>query len=99
MIVASVCVPSAIAGSAPISVFYGESGTGKSTLCNVLAGEKHDSNIFPASPYASGRTHCTSIHTDAFFAGDNLKPFTIIDTQGFNDPGKVGSQESQKIMK
>ena len=74
----------------------GESGTGKSTLCNVLAGEKHDSNIFPASPYASGRTHCTSIHTDAFFAGDNLKPFTIIDTQGFNDPGKVGSQESQK---
>ena len=38
VIVASVCVPSAIAGSAPISVFYGESGTGKSSCCHVVSG-------------------------------------------------------------
>ena len=74
----------------------GESGTGKSTLCNVLAGEKYDSRLFPASPSAVGRTHSTCIHTHASFVGDNSKPFTIIDTQGFNDPGKVGSEQSQK---
>ena len=38
VIVTSVCVPSAIAGSAPISVFYGESGTGKSSCCHVVSG-------------------------------------------------------------
>ena len=74
----------------------GESGTGKSTFCNVVAGEKHNSRRFPVSAYAAGRTQSTSIDDLVCYAGDNSKPCTVIDTEGFNDPGKVGSVNSQK---
>ena len=74
----------------------GESGTGKSTLCNVLAGEPHSSNLFPASPDPDGRTHHTSIKTQLSYRGNKERPITIIDTQGFNDPGMIGAQETQK---
>ena len=46
-----------------VMLVIGESGTGKSTLCNVMAGEMHNSKHFPASPFSSGRTHCTFIDT------------------------------------
>ena len=81
--------------SGHVMLVIGESGTGKSTLCNILVGEKPDSKLFPASPYADGRTHSTFIKTQVYYTGDISKPFTIIDTQGFNDPGKIGTNESE----
>ena len=74
----------------------GESGTGKSTLCNILAGEPHSSNLFPASPDPNGRTHHTSIKTQLSYIGNEERPITIIDTQGFNDPGMIGAEETKK---
>ena len=64
----------------------GESGAGKSTLCNVLTGKLHDAEEFPVSPVEEGRTHAPII-VNAFYRGEQDKPFKIMDTQGFNDPG------------
>ena len=79
-----------------VILVIGESGTGKSTLCNILAGEPHSSDLFPASPDPDGRTHHTSIKTQLLYRGNKERPITIIDTQGFNDPGKIGAGETQK---
>ena len=54
------------------------------------------SNLFPASPDPDGRTHHTSIKTQLLYRGNKERPITIIDTQGFNDPGMIGAQETQK---
>ena len=64
----------------------GESGTGKSTLCNVLIGESHNAENFPSSPVEEGRTHHTKI-VIASYRGNKDRRFRIIDTQGFDDPG------------
>lgn len=73
----------------------GESGTGKSTLCNVMMGEDHDSSKFPANKQSKFRTQKTTIE-DGYFRGDPNRPINIIDTQGFNDPGTAGARNSDE---
>jgi len=63
---------------------FGKTGTGKSTLCNVLAGKKHDADYFPTS---SDPTSCTqeTKFANVFLNGDKKKPVSLIDTIGFDD--------------
>ena len=63
----------------------GESGTGKSSCCNIFAGQPHDSSLFPVSQLSEETTHATKIYS-AKYRGKSDLPVTVIDTQGFNDP-------------
>ena len=65
----------------------GKTGTGKSSLCNVLVGADHDSEAFPVSAEAMSCTQGT-VFCDAFFNKDKEWPFSLIDTIGFDDPDK-----------
>ena len=65
----------------------GKTGTGKSSLCNVLTGNHPNAKIFPVSAKAPTCTQETTF-ADAFFCGDTTKPLSIIDTIGFDDPTK-----------
>merc|ERR1711934_1117914 len=65
----------------------GKTGTGKSSLCNVLVGADHDADLFPVSAEAMSCTQRT-IFCDAFFNKDKEWPFSLIDTIGFDDPDK-----------
>ena len=68
-----------------IMVVIGSTGSGKSSICNVLAGNQHDGNLFPAS---SSMKPCTNKTTakKVYWRGDAKKPFTLVDTPGLNDP-------------
>ena len=68
-----------------IAIVIGEGGTGKSTLCNVLSGHVYDSSCFRVAVNYEKGTENTVIKKQLFL-GDEKKPFTIIDTPGFNDP-------------
>merc|ERR1712051_799031 len=65
----------------------GKTGTGKSSLCNVLCGADHDADLFPVSAEAMSCTQGT-VFCDAFFNKDKEWPFSLIDTIGFDDPDK-----------
>merc|ERR1712037_1037625 len=65
----------------------GKTGTGKSSLCNVLVGADHDADLFPVSAEAMSCTQRT-VFFDAFFNKDKEWPFSLIDTIGFDDPDK-----------
>merc|ERR1712037_439765 len=65
----------------------GKTGTGKSSLCNVLVGADHDADLFPVSAEAMSCTQRT-VFCDAFFNKDKEWPFSLIDTIGFDDPDK-----------
>ena len=67
-------------------VILGETGTGKSSLCNVLAGKGPNSDLFPVS---DGTTSCTqeNVYQHIKFGGDREFELdvTVIDTKGFDD--------------
>ena len=71
----------------------GETGVGKSAVCNVFIGDLPKSKVFPVSAKSDGRTMETKI-LNAFFRGDPGRPFRIIDTQGFNEPGSPDNPNS-----
>jgi len=65
----------------------GKTGTGKSSLCNVLVGADHDAQVFPVSAEAASCTQKT-FFCEAFFNNDKGLPISLIDTIGFDDPDK-----------
>ena len=75
-------------------IVIGESGSGKSSCCNIFVGESHDSEVFPASLYSTETTQKTKIYP-AHYLGNLDRPFTIIDTQGFNDPNSIGNSKKE----
>ena len=66
-------------------VIIGSTGTGKSTLCNVLSGRKHnDETMFPVSEKMDSCTNKTTAKL-VNWRGGNFE-FNLIDTPGLNDP-------------
>merc|ERR1711892_70374 len=66
-------------------LIIGKTGTGKSSLCNVITGHENDSDIFPVSAKAVSCTQSTQL---AFvnFNDNKERPISLIDTIGFDDP-------------
>ena len=65
----------------------GKTGTGKSSLCNVIASLEHDAYIFPVSANSESCTQETKF-ANVLFNGDESMPISLIDTIGFDDATK-----------
>merc|ERR1711892_323878 len=68
-------------------LIIGKTGTGKSSLCNVITGHPMDSDIFPVSAEAVSCTQSTQFGWVNFNANVG-RPISLIDTIGFDDPKK-----------
>ena len=68
-------------------LIIGKTGSGKSSLCNVITGYDHDADIFPVTSDAESCTQRTKF-ADVYFNGDNSYPISLIDTIGFDDATK-----------
>merc|ERR1711892_1486226 len=68
-------------------LIIGKTGTGKSSLCNVITGHDMDSDIFPVSAKAVSCTQSTQFANVNFNANVG-RPISLIDTIGFDDPKK-----------
>ena len=75
----------------PAVLFVGKTGSGKSSLCNILAGLPPDSDGridgFATSPETEACTESTTVKECCYF-GDPRRPIMLIDTPGFDDPTK-----------
>ena len=75
----------------PTVLVLGKTGTGKSSLCNVFAGKMAGSTkVLGGFPVSAAQDSCTqeTIAGDFCFFGNILRPVTLIDTPGFDDPKK-----------
>ena len=68
-------------------LIIGKTGTGKSSLCNIVSGHKFDSDLFPVSSGPVSSTQ-TTLFGNIFFGGNKTRPVSLIDTIGFDDPTK-----------
>ena len=66
-------------------LIIGKTGTGKSSLCNCLAGHDYNENIFEVSSESQSCTQRIKFGT-AFFGGNKERRVALIDTIGFDDP-------------
>ena len=74
----------------------GKTGAGKSTLCNVIAGEKHNAGVFQVSPLAQMQTTKTQF-ADVFFHGKRENGLvSLIDTVGFD--GQSENEQEAKVI-
>ena len=62
----------------------GKTGAGKSSLCNVIAGEESDHEIFPVSAGAEGCTNVTQF-ANINFNGNKERPISLVDTVGLDE--------------
>jgi len=86
--VGSCCIQNSIRGNGRKKLLViGKTGTGKSSLCNVLTGNLPNAKAFPVSSKATTCTQETTF-ANADFCGVPSKPLSIIDTIGFDDPTK-----------
>ena len=65
-------------------LIVGKTGTGKSSLCNVLSGYSFNADLFEVSAESRSCTQKTNFR-NVFFNGDRMKPISILDTLGFDD--------------
>ena len=63
----------------------GKTGTGKSALCNRIAGMSHDAELFPVSSEAKSCTQSTCF-ARILYGGNKERMINLIDTIGFDDP-------------
>ena len=68
-------------------LIIGKTGSGKSSLCNVITGYAPDADIFPVNSDAESCTQRTKF-ADVNFNGDMSNPISLIDTIGFDDATK-----------
>ena len=69
----------------------GNTGDGKSTLCNILSGfDPMHQSIFPVSAGANSCTQETKFE-NVFFNGNKENPISLIDTIGWSDSGEMNS--------
>jgi len=66
-------------------LLIGKTGTGKSTLSNVIAGEDFDATIFPTSSNAKACTQKIVLATIHLAGSTEKAPINLIDTMGFDD--------------
>jgi len=75
----------------PRIVLMGPSGTGKSSLANILAGcLPNDNNCFKTCAGTESCTSETSINKVTYLGDENYGSFTLVDTPGFGDSGLDG---------
>ena len=68
-------------------LIIGKTGSGKSSLCNVITGYAPDADIYPVNSEAESCTQRTKF-ADVNFNGDESYPISLIDTIGFDDATK-----------
>jgi len=68
-------------------LIIGKTGSGKSSLCNVITEYDHDADIFPVTSDAESCRQRTKF-ADVNFNGDKTYPISLIDTTGFDDATK-----------
>ena len=68
-------------------LIVGKTGTGKSSLCNILAGLDFNNPMFTVSADAQSCTEHTTL-ANVYFNGNIIRPISIIDTIGFDDPDR-----------
>jgi predicted GTPase len=68
-------------------LLIGKTGTGKSSLCNRIAGHPSDSDIFTVSAEATSCTQST-VFGNVKFGGNKERLVSLIDTMGFDDPNQ-----------
>ena len=69
------------------TLVFGKTGTGKSSLCNILCGKAFNDGFFQSSEGVRGCTQRTDL-ADICFNGRNDHMMTLIDTVGFYDAEK-----------
>ena len=69
------------------TLVFGKTGTGKSSLCNVLCGKPFNDKFFKSSEGARSCTQKTDL-AEIYFNGKNDHMTTLIDTVGFYDAEK-----------
>jgi len=91
----------------PRIILLGSTGSGKSSLANVLLGRPHDfkaendfdgSQCFVAGEGTQGVTRNTCAETGRW-DGDDEKPVTVIDTPGFGDDVESDRETVEQLVK